>query len=415
MRTGHDIEHLLLRHLQGLTTAEEDQRVAEWAAQTAENRVVLQRLETENMLKEDLGTLFQLVNTSEGEASLQRMRTTIQQAVHVGNRRNTRHTPGFTWRRYVAAAAILIIVAVGGHYYKTQLAPATEQDNQRLSNDVQAGGNRATLTLADGRTITLDEAQEGIVVADDNITYNDGATLAALSGEDGGRRAIALLELSTPRGGTYQITLPDSTKVWLNAASSLKYPSRFPEGERVVELEGEAYFDVSERWLSAGDQSARKKMPFLVKTNTQTVEVLGTQFNISAYADEPEVKTTLVEGSVRVAPSLHASERPNRPPILLKPGQQSAFQNGGLTISEVNVFAYTAWKEGMFYFKRTPLEEIMRQVARWYDVEVVYEGGIPKETFSGKVNRDVTLMELLEIFQVSSVNVKLEGNRLTVH
>ena len=140
------------------------------------------------------------------------------------------------------------------------------------------------------------------------------------------------------------------------------------------------------------------------------VEVLGTAFNVSAYPEEAEIKTTLVEGGVRVV-----SQGSSSSTTVLAPGQQSVLQNGGITVTDVNTLAYTAWKDGMFYFKRTPLEEIMRQVARWYDVEVIYQDGVPNVSFSGRVDRGVTLMELLEIFQVSSVNATLKDNSLIIH
>src|SRR5690606_13352531 len=175
--------------------------------------------------------------------------------------------------------------------------------------DILPGGNRATLTLADGRTINLSEAQTGIVVGD-GITYLDGTGVL----DNSASSVSTIMSLSTPKGGTYQITLPDGSKVWLNANSTLKYPSRFGGKERVVELEGEAYFDVSQQ--STANSRQASFVPFLVKTNNQTVEVLGTEFNISAYADDPVTKTTLVEGSVKV--SAHAVNAST----LLKPGEQ---------------------------------------------------------------------------------------------
>ncbi len=423
MSHGPDIEHLLLRRLQGLCSEEDNRRIAEWASKAPENRAVLERLDSEGTLREDLGTLFQLVDGSEGEGRLERMKAHIQQTVDTGGHGKIHRARWFTWRRYAAAAAVLIIAAAWGYYYQTRIVPQPAQYGLHANDDVQPGGNRATLTLADGRTIHLSEAQAGIVVGDE-IRYADGSDLT--QGDSTPARIVNLkskivneLVLTTPKGGTYQITLPDGTNVWLNAASTLKYPSRFDSKERVVELEGEAYFEVSHQ-LSADNvgtkpkadsrQPTAKRLPFRVISGGQTVEVLGTQFNIAAYPDEPTVKTTLVEGSVQIALT---TDHPS--PITLKPGEQASTHGAAIDIKMVDTDRYTAWKDGRFYFRRTPLEDIMRQISRWYDVEVVYQRGVPKETFSGKVSRNVSLMGLLGILQVSAINIQLEGNKLIVN
>ncbi|WP_353196530.1 FecR domain-containing protein [Parapedobacter defluvii] len=265
------------------------------------------------------------------------------------------------------------------------------------------GGNRATLTLADGRTITLDEGRTGIVIAGDAITYNDGDALAEVDE----KVKLTWLELGTPKGGTYQVTLPDGTRVWLNAASTLRYPSRFSDTERLVELTGEAYFSVTRD----------SKRSFKVVSAGQKVEVLGTEFNVSAYSDDPETKTTLVEGKVR----LYLANERNQETlekddyVELVPGEQGVTRGENLSKTHVDTALYTAWKSGYFYFKRTPVEEILRQVARWYDVEIKYEGNIPSETLSGDINRDVSLLGLLAILKQSTINVSLDGRILTVH
>jgi len=402
MNTGHDIEHLLSRRLQGLTTDEENRLIIEWAAQDPENQAVLDRLESEDTLREDLTTLFQLVDTPAGEVRLGRMKANIQQTINRRHNSNIHPNKGFVWRRYAAAAVALIFLTLGVYYYQHE----TKRQEQSIAANIGPGGNRATLTLADGRTVNLSEAQAGIVVGNE-ITYQDGSEVLGKGNTDHSTRATDLI-LSTPKGGTYQLTLPDGTKVWLNAASKLKYPSRFNENERIVELEGEAYFEVSKQLSVIGDRS--KKAPFLVRTNTQTVQVLGTQFNVSAYPDEREVKTTLVEGKVLVAPTTD-----RWPPTTIKPGEQATTRGAAIDITTVDTEQYIAWKDGRFHFKRTPLEDVMRQVSRWYDVEVVYKRGIPKESFTGKISRNASLPELLDILQSSAINVTLEDNRLIVN
>jgi len=287
-------------------------------------------------------------------------------------------------------------------------------------SDIAPGGNRATLTLADGRTITLDEAQTGIVVGD-GVTYLDGSAVLGETVRPGEREEPHTLtpsqshKLTTPKGGTYQITLPDGSKVWLNSASTLKYPSRFDGDERVVELEGEAYFDIKPMLLHASGERMgnhaglsafaplrENKTPFLVKTNTQTVEVLGTQFNISAYADDPETKTTLVEGKVNVsvkASTLDKSPTTDHQSQLLTPGTQSTIRNARIEIQHVDVEQYTSWKDGFFYLEGT-VPTILKEISRWYDIEVVYENEINDPVnLAITFPRDRALSDVLHVLQ----------------
>lgn len=316
----------------------------------------------------------------------------FQASVHKGN--------GIRFRGWmVAAAAILMFVAVSVAVYVI-IGEGDQHTTLTAANDhdIAPGGNRATLTLADGRTITLDESRDGIVIGSGEITYTDGNLLADVNGDEQSKDQEPLLELRTPKGGTYQVMLPDGTRVWLNAASTLKYPSRFSGPERVVELVGEAYFAVAKD----------KKQPFRVISDRQEIEVLGTEFNVSAYPGDLETKTTLVEGKVRLA----MAEKKEY--IELIPGEQAIVQGENITKAAVDTGLYTAWKSGYFYFKRTSLEEILRQAARWYDVEVVYQGGVPRETFSGDIKRNVSLRGLLDILQHSTINVTLEDRTLIV-
>lgn len=272
-------------------------------------------------------------------------------------------------------------------------------------DDIAPGGNRATLTLANGQKISLDDTQQGIIIHQGEIVYNDGKPLAAM--ENMTEEPGAFFTLSTPKGGTYQITLPDGTEVWLNALSTLTYPNRFSDTERKIELIGEAY-------LSVVKDTNRT---FKVISEGQEVQVLGTEFNITAYPDEDEIKTTLVNGSVR----LSVRERENglaigaMQQIDLMPGEQSVIRKGSLTKTPVDTELYTAWKDGYFYFKSTPLSNILKQAERWYDIDIVYEGEPTQETFSGDIKRDVSLRGLLEILHHSTINATLEGRTLTIH
>ncbi len=288
----------------------------------------------------------------------------------------------FRWLPYAAAAAILLAV---GWLLLDDSGQSTV--DSLAATEILPGGNRATLTLADGRVINLDEAQTGIIVGAEAITYDDGSAVSPADSPNAGLTTYDL-QLTTPKGGTYQITLPDGSKVWLNANSTLKYPSRFSGESRDVILEGEAFFEIQE---IQGTRDTRA--PFKVLTAGQTVEVLGTEFNISAYKDDPETKTTLVEGKVRV--------EANGASLQLVPGEQGTTAGEGLTKHRVDTKPFTAWKDGYFILKGT-VPEILKQISRWYDVEVAYEDTLPAEaTVVLNMPRDVPLADVLYALQAS--------------
>lgn len=303
------------------------------------------------------------------------------------------------WLKYAAAAVLLIGAAT---YVWLKNKPAAESSIAALPvTDVAPGGQKAMLTLSDGTAIALDStagaqlpSQQGHQVLNKNgqVIYAPG------NGEQG---ATAYNTLRTARGGTYRLTLSDGTTVWLNAASSISYPVAFSGKERLVEMTGEAYFDVA----------PHAQMPFRVKVNNDhVVEVLGTQFNVKAYADEDMVSTTLLQGAVRVAG--------NGQRVTLKPGQQAqafARQLSVKTLGQAGIAQAVAWKEGRFNFQDAHLQEIMRQLARWYDIEVVYENGVPDLEFIGEIERSLPLSEVLKGLKMSGVNFRLEeGKRLVV-
>ncbi len=300
------------------------------------------------------------------------------------------------------AAALLIFTISGAVYYYKSIPSKPLQPTTALKQDVAPGGNRAILTLADGQVVNLSENQSGIVVGKD-ITYTDGNSVLENENSMEGLTfdASAPLSLSTPKGGTYQITLVDGTTVWLNSASTLRYPSQFGNDSRIVELEGEAYFEV------ATSLSPVPK-PFFVKTNAQTVEVLGTHFNIAAYADEVETKTTLVEGAVQIV-NLKTNLA-----NLLKPGEQSIVRDAKTEVRNVNPETVVAWKSGIFHFEDTPFEQMMKQIDRWYDIEVNYQDKVPNELFTGKMSRKVNLQVFVNFLKDSGIQSHIEGRQLIV-
>jgi len=298
--------------------------------------------------------------------------------------------------RIAVAASILIAVGIGTWWFSRQ----DKVEHQVTQNDIGPGGNKAVLTLADGRTIDLNESKTGIIVKGEHINYQDGSALSGVANGKQRKATAALLELSTPLGGTYQITLPDGTRVWLNAASTLKYPSLFSGQTREVEITGEAYFEV----MPNADK------PFKVFSKGQEIEVVGTVFNVQAYADEPEIKTTLVEGSVRVVNQVSKAVRN------LRPGEQSSVLDGNTKVAQVDVSEYTAWKDGLFRYNNQPLEAIMRNVSRWYGVEVAYEDNALKgERFVGMVSRYSNISTALAVLEeVGGARFTVRDNTVTV-
>lgn len=305
------------------------------------------------------------------------------------------------------AAAVFLIATVGSIYlfysrsHIVQVPMMSETEIGSGHENIGPGRNKATLMLANGTTVTLSEAYGGIVTEEGEIKYEDGNTLFA---EEQIGTEIPYATLVIPRGGQYQVVLPDGSKVWLNSSSTLKYPLRFSEGERTVELEGEAYFEVAQRQTLSGE-----RIPFVVTTSHQTVEVLGTTFNVFAYADETETKTTLVSGEVRVVRS------DTKQSGMLRPGEESVVQgSSGIQVKPTNIDAATAWKSGIFHFDETSSSQMLKQIARWYDIEIVYEGAPPKEVFTGKMSRNVNLGVLLKFLNDSGISLHLEGRKLIV-
>lgn len=309
--------------------------------------------------------------------------------------------------RYWAAAAAVVIIGISGYFYSNP-APTEQQlvVHQSKSNTIVPGSNKAFLTLADGRKISLTDANSGEIVKQEGLSINktaDGKIVYTVvdHGKNDGQEKTAFNTIETPKGGQYQINLPDGTKVWLNAASSLRYPTKFAGNIRKVELTGEGYFEV-----------AKVHIPFVVKTLGQEVEVLGTHFNINSYRDEDDVKTTLLEGSVRVIP---LGTNKNNYSKLLKPGEQSQLNEGDLKVKAVDTESIVAWKNGDFIFKGDDLKSIMKKVARWYDVEVVYKGDFDNLKFGGYISRSKNISAVLNIMEsTGKVDFNIKGKLVTV-
>ncbi len=304
--------------------------------------------------------------------------------------------------RVAAAACILLGLGLAGYLLIRQ---KHSQPAVARAADILPGGNKASLTLANGQKIILDGTRNGRLAQQDDITvtkakdgqliYKAEETSAAAAGKNIATAGnnIGYNTISTPAGGQYQVTLSDGSRVWLNASSSLSYPVSF-SGERTVSIMGEAYFEVA----------ADGKKPFRVKTRAGEVEVLGTSFNINSYEDEPEIRTTLLQGKVRVNGS-----------TVLQPGQQAQVWGDGVRVVMVDTEPFVAWKNDKFMFDNSDIRTIMRMIARWYDVKVEYAGPITDEKFGGSVSRFSNVSKVLDILQLTgNVHFKVDQRRITV-
>ncbi|MBB5437334.1 ferric-dicitrate binding protein FerR (iron transport regulator) [Pedobacter sp. AK017] len=316
------------------------------------------------------------------------------------------------WPRIAIAAAAVAAIVFGVFFFKAPVTPEPGSGSANYTNDIAPGKNTATLTLANGKTIILSDVKTGVIVAGNSLKYNDGTEVLSSSRQSEATRDLSHsfeMTVITPRGGTYQVRLPDGTKVWLNAASSLTYYAPLIErgGVRKVELSGEAYFEVFKN----------KNQPFVVIAKNLTTTVLGTHFNISAYEDEPSIKATLLEGSVKVSSSRQraATGYPNAVAIL-KPNQQAILTNNTINCVQVDANATVDWKNGEFIFKDERIENIMRKVARWYDVEVVYAKDAPKDIeLGGVVSRSRNVSAVLKMMELTNrVKFKIEGKTIYV-
>ena len=317
-------------------------------------------------------------------------------------------TPGklITMRRpwrWVAAAACVLVVCLSGYVLfnkKEQVTVVTGSNPYK--NDVQPGGNKAVLTLANGQQIVLDSAANGLLTQEGSVEImKEGASLKYESGH--ALTAVTYNMLATPKGGLYQLILPDGSKVWLNAASSIRYPTAFTGKERKVEITGEAYFEITKN----PNKPFRVQLP--ADAGGGLIEVLGTHFNVNAYSNEDATKTTLLEGKVRLLSGDQG--------VVLQPGEQAVLApNTTLTINHSpDVDQVMAWRNGVFLFRDQRIENIMKQISRWYDVEVSYTGKPTQEGFNATIPRHVPVSKVLRYLELTTlVHFKIDGKKITV-
>lgn len=296
---------------------------------------------------------------------------------------------GRIWPKIAVAASVLVALGFGAYRI-------THQPAKTEVVTIKPGSNKAILTLASGKQIILTNANNGLIANQAGTQIQktaDGKIAYSAMQKD---TVVQYNTLHTPRGGRYEGTLADGTHFILDAASSIKYPVQFTGKERIVELTGQAWFEVKHN----------AAQPFKVIAGGQTIEDIGTQFNVGAYSDEPSFKNTLVEGSIKVAIAKQA--------IILKPGQQSIINNNRLTVTDADISEAIAWKNGQTSFKDEDLQTIMRQVSRWYDVDVQYEGAIPQREFAGGISRSANFKDFLKILSFYNVHYTLNDKTITI-
>ncbi|QJB30629.1 FecR domain-containing protein [Chitinophaga oryzae] len=296
-------------------------------------------------------------------------------------------------RRWASAAIITGVIAAGSYYllrqHPSHPAPVAVQHQETTP------GNKAVLTLANGQHITLDNTGTGELARQPGATViqTDSGSIAYKG--TAAQAAVSFNTLTTPRGGQFKLLLPDGSAAWLNAASSITYPTAFNSKERRVEITGEVYLEVARN----------ERQPFFVTTGQQEIAVLGTSFNVNAYTDEASINTTLLDGAISITPA-------NGQTTLLRPGQQASVHrpSGQLKVQPVNTALVMAWRNGLFSFERANIQTVMRQLSRWYNVAVVYEGSIPTQTFSGDIYRDLPLPKALEMLEFVGFHFEVKNN-----
>lgn len=365
-------------------------------------KLLIRRYKERTATDEEIEVFFQLIREGQLEASLMaEMGIDLDEAESGVPRVRSR-------RPYYIAAAAIVLIAFGAAFLlmNRSSAPLSQSTLALAPDDVPAGGNHATLTLPDGSRIALDKMEIGALVEEAGVRIDkteDGQLVyqvaPSASAETSQGSEPVLHEISTPRGGQYQVVLPDGSRIWLNADSRLRFPPVFASRNREVFLEGEGFFAVE-----------HDDRPFIVHTDGQRIGVLGTEFNVRAHPDEPTVQTTLVRGSVRV------DLKNGQSSYVLKPNQQSVVDRRAQTarIESVVATEYAAWKDGYFTFRDTPLATVMRDVARWYDV-AVDAGTLPDKRLYAVLPRDVSLATLLEMIELTSgVQFTLKERRVSL-
>jgi len=314
----------------------------------------------------------------------------------------TRATKNSSIKKYLVAAAVIGIIATTGYWFMNRKISSVEKpDEEKLAiqpASIEPGKYKARLILADGRTIFLDKAANGRLTSQGSTdVVNDDGKLR-YERKETASEAPVFNTLATANGETYQLTLSDGSKVWLNAGSSIRFPVAFTGGERRIEITGEAFLEVAKN----------PEKPFITKVGSSEIKVLGTIFNVNGYANEGDVKTTLLEGKVQVSGAGHST--------IIVPGEQAQYKNDGTIRVErdADIEKVTSWKNGLFVFRNDELPVVMHQLERWYNVKVTYKGQIPDKQLIGIIGRDQPLNDVLKALEMNNVHFTVQGNEIIV-
>ena len=406
------IAQLLLKKMTGDLTVEETATLEAWRLSSVVNQQKYNELTSLHSLQRKMKD-FMEADTKAGQIIVPDIEAADSQSTSI---RIAAHRVHFL-RKWGWAAAVILLFGTAA-VFRT-LIKKTEQPlaggDKRLQTDITAGGSKAVLTLADGSAIVLDSAARGQVAMQGNTRIiKDANGKVAYDLKDASTGSVLMNSLSTPKGGQYQLTLPDGTNVWLNAASSITFPTAFAGSQRRVEITGEVYFEVVKK----------KDQAFIVEVNgRQSVEVLGTEFNVNGYNDETNIQTTLIAGSVKVQSKIPGQARNDAASVILRPGQQALLgysdQRPGdkksfIVNPDADIDKVMAWKKGLFNFNGADVPTVMRQLERWYDIHVRYENAIPVISFKGELDRGVNLSEILKILPEIGIRYRMEGRTLIV-
>ena len=395
------LEYYIERYQQGTLTADEA-LVLQQMLEQPEHRYAL-----ESLLDEELKAWE--ASDIEFPGVTERVQQQVQQQISKDGAVTPVHRIHLlrtAWFRYAAAVLVLIATGIVLWFSNQQHTVDKPVASGEVEPDIQPHRGAALLTLADGRTIVLDSAANGELASQGGaqIVKLDNGQLQYIPGNAAAANGEVLYNtISTPAGTQYQLSLSDGTRVWLNVASSITYPTVFSGKQRSVKVTGEAYFEVAKN----------KDRPFVAEVNNQfSIQVLGTAFNVKAYGNENNYKTTLLEGSVQITNHTGPAN-----PVLLKPGEQAQVNQAGniAVVKNVDQEKVIAWKNGLFNFNNASLDEVMREIARWYDIEVVYEPHIPHLEFVGKISRDLSLSQVLNGLKGTGFNFRItEGRKLII-
>lgn len=381
------ISQLVQKSLRESLETQEQLALEQWLDESPDNRELYRQLQDDEITVPELRKLFAYDKTALLEkimAAPAAMPVTQRRAIPIAT-------------RWWAAAAVLLLMGMGAWYFTQRPQPITPQISKtNPSPDVDPGREGAILTLSDGSQLTIDSLHNGLVTTQNGVKVMlQNGQLSYQEGGDKSNRDLVYNIMSTPKGRSFQLKLPDGTSVWLNALSSIRYPTAFSGKERKVDITGEVYFEIAPNAAS----------PFYVNINNKaTLQVLGTHFNVNAYENERSMNTTLLEGAVRI-------QRNNGEAIQLKPGQQAQFSDKIKVVPVEDTDKVLAWKNGLFNFEGAHLDQVLRQLERWYDIQVVYEDSVPDIQFFGEISRNLKLSEVIDALKMSDVHFRIEKDR----